>query len=151
MVNRGMRRRDLAFLPLLLTAAPAVALASGKPEEPKVEQGQYIDLSPVALPVVVDNKLINYVFVSTRVNLIASADAMKMREKEPFLRDALVRAGHRTPFTQADDYTRIDEGKLKAALTRDAKTILGARNVTFVAVTSQTPKQRSGIPRPPKP
>lgn len=146
-----MRRRDLALLPLLLAAAPAVALASGAPKEEKVEQGQYIDLSPVALPVVVDGKLVNYVFVSTRVNLTASADAMKMREKEPFLRDALVRAGHRTPFTLATDYTRIDEEKLKAALVRDAKAILGARNVTFAAVTSQTPKQRTGIPRPPKP
>ena len=139
-----MRRRDLALLPFLLAAAPALAHAA----EPVADDGQYVDISPVALPVVVNGKLINYVFVSARVNLTPRADSIRLRDKEPFLRDALVRAGHRTPFTQANDYTRVDEGKLKAALYRDAVAILGQENVAGVAVTQQTPKQRTGIPRP---
>ena len=138
-----MRRRDLALIPLLF-ALPALARA----EEPKVETGQYIDLAPVALPVAANKRLINYIFVSVRVNLSNGADALKLRDKEPFLRDALVRAGHRAPFTLATDYTRIDENKLKAALYRDAVAILGQRNVVSIAVISQTPKQRTGIPRP---
>ena len=141
-MNPRMRRRDLALLPLLL-ALPV----SGRAAEPTVDDGQYIDISPVALPVAQGTHLINYVFVSARVNLSSSADVTKLRDKEPFLRDALVRAGHRTPFTQDNDYTRIDEGKLKAALWRDAVAILGQRNVVSVAVISQTPKQRTGIPR----
>ena len=140
-----MRRRDLALLPVLLFAAPALARGA---EEPKVETGQYIDLAPVALPVTMNKRLINYIFVSVRVNLSNGADALKLRDKEPFLRDALVRAGHRAPFTLATDYTRIDENKLKAALYRDAVAILGQRNVVSIAVISQTPKQRTGIPRP---
>jgi hypothetical protein len=140
-----MRRRDLALLPLLL-ALPAAARA----EEPKVDSGQYIDISPVALPVAVNNKLINYVFVSVRVNLTNGADAIKLRDKEPFLRDALVRAGHRTPFTVATDYTKLDEGRLKSALWPDAQAILGRGNVVSIAIISQTPKQRTGIPRPPQ-
>jgi hypothetical protein len=138
-----MRRRDLALLPLMF-ALPALARA----EESKVETGQYIDLAPVALPVAVNNRLINYIFVSVRVNLANNADAIKLRDKEPFLRDALVRAGHRTPFTLVTDYTKIDENKLKAALYRDAVAILGQRNVVGIVVISQTPKQRTGIPRP---
>lgn len=139
----AMRRRDLALLPLLL-ALPAAARAG----EEKVEAGQYVDISPVALPVAVNGKLINYVFVSVRVNLTAGADAIKLRDKEPFLRDALVRAGHRTPFTVPTDYTRLDEARLKGALWPAARTILGPQNVVSVVVTSQTPKQRTGIPRP---
>ena len=111
--------------------------------------GQYIDLSPIALPIVLDHRLINYVFVQVRINLSPSADAPRLREKEPWFRDALVRAAHRTPFTKATDYTVIDEARMKAALMREAALITPARNLLSVTLISQTPKQRSRLPRPP--
>lgn len=139
------RRQILAALPLLLAAGPALAS-----EEPKKESGaQYVDLSPVALPIVVGGRLVNYVFCALRVNLKPSADAAAMRAKEPWFRDAIVRAGHRTPFTLATDYTKVDEARLKAVLLREAIAIAGAKNILSVTLTSQTPKQRSRLPRPP--
>ena len=45
------------------------------------------------MPIVVDGQLVNYVFVYVRINLKSGADVTKMREKEPFFRDALVRDG----------------------------------------------------------
>lgn len=141
-----MRRRHLlAALPLALAAGAAAASEPAKKEG----GGQYVDLSPVALPIVVNNRLVNYVFVQVRINLSASADAPRVREKEPWFRDALVRAGHRTPFTKATDYTVIDEARMKAALMREAAAIVPARNLLSVSLISQTPKQRSGLPRPP--
>lgn len=143
------RRHLLAAAPFLL-AATAARASEGEGEGAKKEAGQYVDLSPIALPVVVDGRLINYVFVSVRLNLTNAADSVKLRAKEPYFRDALVRAGHRTPFTNPRDYTVIDEAKLKAVMLREAQAIGGARYFTSVTVTSQTPKQRSGLPRPPK-
>ena len=141
-----MRRRQLlAVLPFALAAGSASASAPPK----KAAEGQYVDLSPIALPIVLNNRLINYVFVQVRLNLSKSADAPKIREKEPWFRDALVRAGHRTPFTKATDYTVIDEARMKATLMREAATITPARNLLSVTVVSQTPKQRNGLPRPP--
>ena len=96
-----------------------------------------------------DHRLINYVFVQVRINLSPSADAPRLREKEPWFRDALVRAAHRTPFTKATDYTVIDEARMKAALMREAALITPARNLLSVTLISQTPKQRSRLPRPP--
>lgn len=143
-----MRRRQiLAALPVALAAG--AAHASGGGEGKKEPIGQYVDLAPVALPIVVGGKLINYVFVQVRINLSKSADVPKLREKEPWFRDALVRAAHRTPFTKASDYTVVDEARLKAAMMREAVAIVGARYVASVAINSQTPKQRSGLPRPP--
>ena len=141
-----MRRRHLlAALPLVLAAGTVSAS-----EPPKKESGgQYIDLSPVALPIVLDNRLINYVFVQVRINLSPSADAPKLREKEPWFRDALVRAAHRAPFTKATDYTVIDDVRMKATLMREAALITPARNLLSVTLISQTPKQRSRLPRPP--
>ncbi|MBI1408059.1 MAG: hypothetical protein GC145_18250 [Caulobacter sp.] len=141
------RRHLLAIAPLMLAATAARASEGG--EGKKEAAGQYVDLSPVALPIVVDGRLINYVFVSVRLNLAPSADSVKWRAKEPYFRDALVRAGHRTPFTNPKNYTVIDEARLKSTMLREARAIGGDKYFTSVTVTSQTPKQRSGLPRPP--
>ena len=138
------RRALLALAPALLATA---AQASAPPK--KDSAGQYVDLSPIALPVVVDGRLVNYIFVSLRLNLSPSADSVKLRAKEPWFRDAMVRAGHRSPFTNPKNYLVLDEARLKSTLLREAGAIAGAKNFTSAAVLSMTPKQRSGLPRPP--
>ncbi|MGC8000752.1 hypothetical protein, partial [Salmonella enterica] len=75
------------------------------------------------------------------------ADVPRLREKEPQFRDALVRAGHRTPFTLASDYSKIDTAKLSAALQRDAATIAGPGLIRSVVVTSQSPRRRVATPK----
>lgn len=142
-----LRRQILTALPLAFAATAALANEEGG--EGKKAEERWVDLAPVALPIAVDGKLINYVFCSLRINLTAAADPAKMRVKEPWFRDAIVRAGHRTPFTLATDYTRIDEARLKASLLREAGAIIGARNVASVALMRQDPKQRTRLPRPP--
>ena len=137
-----LRRALIAAAPLALLAT--AVQASEKKE--KVEVGQYVDLSPVALPIVVGGQLVNYVFVYVRINLSSSANTAKLREKEPFFRDALVRAGHRTPFTLAGDLGAVDVPKLTAALTRDASAIAGAGQIRSVVVTSQAPRRRARVP-----
>lgn len=144
------RRTLLAAVPALLLVGSARAAEEKKP--PK-EIGQYVDVSPVALPVVVSGQLINYVFVSVRVQLTSQANAGKWRSKEPYFRDALVRAGHRTPFTKADNFATLDVAKLKAAMMREAVAIAGSKDIASVTITSQTPKRTTGLPKPlpPKP
>ena len=90
------------MLRFLIAAALIFSAPCAQASEPKAEKtevGQYVDLSPVAMPIVVRGALVNYVFVYVRINLTSGANSVKLREKEPFFRDALVRAGHRTPFT----------------------------------------------------
>ncbi|MBV9997373.1 MAG: hypothetical protein JO127_19390 [Caulobacteraceae bacterium] len=133
------RRRLLLSLPLALAAGAAMA----------EQAGQYVDLAPVALPVAADGRLINYVFVYLRINLTGSADMPKLRDKEPYFRDALVRAAHRTPFTRYDDYTRLDEGKLKAALYQAAVAIGGPGSIASIEILpGGGPMRRTGLPKP---
>ena len=141
-----LRRAFIVVLPLL---AAGPALASGKKEEkePK-EVGQYVDLSSVAIPIVVSGQLVNYVFVSLRLLLSAQASSSKLRAKEPYFRDALVRAAHRTPFTDPNDYLVVDAAKLQAAMMRECTAIAGPGNVKAVVIVSQTPKRRLGVPKP---
>jgi hypothetical protein len=142
------------FRRLLILAAPLLVLASGvqagEDKKPK-EVGQYVDLQPVAMPIVVDRQLVNYVFVYVRVNLKFGVDVTKLRDKEPFFRDALVRNAHRTPFIVPGDWQKIDEAKLTAALARDAAAITGPGVVASVVVTSQSPQKNVMPPRPAKP
>jgi hypothetical protein len=139
------RRALIAALPLL---AAAPAMASEEKKSDKGDIGQYVDLASVALPIVVSGQLVNYVFVSLRVVLTSSANAAKLRTKEPFFRDALVKAAHRTPFTNEADYATIDVAKLQAVMLREAIAIGGRDNVKAITVLSQTPKQRVGLPKP---
>jgi hypothetical protein len=136
-----LRRRLISILPLLLLAA-APAAAEDKAKTSK-QVGQYVDLQPVALPIIVDGQLVNYIFVSVRLNLNAGADTSRWRAKEPFFRDALIRASHDTPFTLANDYEKIDAAKLTASLMRAANSIAGPNVVRSVAITSQVPSRRA--------
>jgi hypothetical protein len=139
-----MRRR----LILVVLAAFAVAAPAFAGDQPDARPDDHsVTLSPVALPVIVNGIVVNYVFVTAKVLLSPRADEFTLRDKEPFFRDALVRDAYRTPFLAANDFNRIDEAKLKAALFRDASAIAGAANVRGVAVVSQTPQHF--VPQPP--
>lgn len=135
---------------LLIAAAFALcagdAMAADKPQG-KRDVGQYVDLQPVGLPIVVDRQLVNYVFVYVRINLTSSANVARLREKEPFFRDALVRAGHRTPFTLASDLSAVDTRRLTATLMRDAAAIAGPGQIRSVVVTDQAPRRRPRMPK----
>lgn len=135
----------------LIAAAPALFATAALASEAKGEKGdvgQYVDLQPVALPIVSGGVLVNYVFVSVRINLTSGANAARLREKEPFFRDALVRAGHRTPFTVPSDLSVVDVPRLTATLAREAGAIAGPGQIRSVAVTSQAPRRRLRTPRP---
>jgi hypothetical protein len=135
-----IRRRFIcALAPLLLTGAlPAFA-----EDDAHKQVGQYVDLLPVGMPVVVDGQLVNYVLVNVRLNLAPGADSARWRAKEPYFRDALVRAGHATPFVVPGETARIDTAKLAAALMRAAQTITGPGVVRSVVVTKQVSSRRA--------
>ena len=138
-----MLRRALLAATLALASATAPAAGAAAP----TPVGQYVDLQPVGLPVVVRGQLVNYIFVYVRVNLTPQADVSEVRNKEPFFRDALVRMAHRTPFTRADDYNRIDEARVVAGMTPAAVAIAGPGVVRSVVVTSQAPQHRIANPK----
>jgi hypothetical protein len=136
-----------ALIAALLTFTAVTAQASEPKKEGKGDVGQYVDLQTVGLPIVSGGRLVNYVFVYVRINLTSGANAARLREKEPFFRDALVRVGHRTPFTDPADLSAIDTVKLRAALTREATAIAGPGQILSVVVTSQAPRRRIRQPR----
>ncbi len=132
-----MRRRDLIAATAVLSAVGPAVRAEDAPAG-----GASLSMPGVGLPIIAGGRLRNYVFVSLRLHLGGSATPETMRAKEAYLRDALVRAGHRTPFVVADDWTRVDPVALSASLIRSASTIAGRGSVTRVEIVSQAPRRR---------
>jgi len=138
----------LILLVTLAALSPSTAFAA--PTAAAEESGgQYVDISAVALPVVHERRLVNYVFVEVRLNLARNANAAALREKEPYFRDALVKAGHRRPFVKADDFVTLDEGAIRSAMMTEGARIAGAGAITGVQVVNQAPQRWIAPPRPP--
>ena len=145
-----MRRLTTLALGLLLATAPVQpVLAAGK-DKADASKPQTFALEAVALPVIVNGQLINYVFCNIRLDLYPNADGAKVRDKEQYFRDDLVRAGHRTPFTRKDDYTRVDEAKVRAEILRFAPAVVGPGIVQSAAITKQTSQKLMTLPPVPQ-
>ena len=142
-----MHRLAPVALGLLLAIAPVQPVMAAEKEPPKP---QTFSLEAVALPVIVDGKLINYVFCSITLVLAPNADGAKVRAKEQYFRDDLVRTGHRTPFTRQDDYTKVDEAKVRAEIMRFAPTIVGPGLIQSANITKQSSQKMLTLPPVPQ-
>jgi len=135
------------FCLLLLVLAWGGSAQAAGAAKPAGKGPAFLELAPTGLPVIVDGRVKNYVFIQARLLPAPGADLIKLREKEPYYRDALVRAAHRTPFTKAGDWTVLDEAKLEAVLLAEARRIGGARSFSGAELVKQTPRRRTGMPQ----
>lgn len=141
-----MRRRDLiaAGTAVALSGAASAAIASSEKTEESTGDPT-VALSGVGLPVIVDGRLRNYVFVTIKLTLGAGQTAEAIRSKDPYFRDALVRTAHQAPFVIPGDLTKLHEPAINAAILAIGEVVVGKGAVTKSEVTSQVPRRRTGI------
>ena len=144
-MRRSLAPSVAALAAVAMLAGPVRAAGGGEKKDKPDER--VVNVSTVAAPIVWRGRLVNYVFVTTRLKLAPGADKEKLSAGEPYYRDALVRVAHRTPFIDEHDLTRVDERALTFALLREAARIAGPRAFIAAEVVSQQPRQRSGLPR----
>lgn len=138
----SMNRRSL-ILAVAGAALSGPALASPSAETPA--QPASFNLTGVGLPIIVGGRVRNYVFTELKLHLGEGQALDAVRAKEPYLRDALVRAGHRTPFVLADDWNRLDTAALSASLIRAADSLIGKGAIVRVEVVSQAARRRTTV------
>lgn len=138
-----MQRRALIQAGAILTAA-AVA-GSARASEKAAPAAATVNMTGVGLPIIVDGRVRNYVFIVLKLHLGPGHTVEAVRAKEAYLRDALIRAGHRTPFVLPDTWVALDTAALSASLIRSASTLVGRGAVARVEVVSQTPRRRTGM------
>lgn len=121
------------------------AQAGGGKADAKPSGLDHLELAPTGLPVIVNGKIKNYVFVQVRLLPAPGAELIKLRVKEPYYRDALVRAAHRAPFNSPADWTLLDEHRLEATLLAEARRISGPKSFKAAELVKQTPRRRTGM------
>lgn len=137
-----MNRRAL-ILAVAGAALSGPALASPSAETPA--QPVSFSLTGVGLPIIVGGRVRNYIFVVLKLHLGQGHALDAVRAKEPYLRDALVRAGHRSPFVLADDWNQVDAEALSASLIRSADALIGKGAIARVEVVSQAARRRTTV------
>jgi hypothetical protein len=131
--------RRLLFLTALLLGTPALA------SEAPPQTSPTLLMNPAPLPVTRNGRLVNYVFVTLRLVCRPGADMVKIRAKEPFFRDALVRAAARQSLAEADN-VHVDLAKLRAVVLRDAPAIIGPGQITDVRIVKQEAQKKFVAP-----
>lgn len=138
-----MQRRALIKAGAILTASTVAGAVQAS--EKAAPAAAVLNLPGMGLPVITDGRVRNYVFIVLKLHLGPAHTVEAVRAKEAHLRDALVRAGHRTPFVLPDTWVALDTTALSASLIRSASTLVGRGAVTRVEVVSQSPRRRTGM------
>lgn len=124
-----------------MTAAPAFA----RSEKKKEGEGQALDptykLGSMTIPIIVNGKVVNYVFVALTLKLSSGADVEGFKAQEPALRDSIMRASYRAPFVRQDTWQEVDGPRLQAFVLGQCAILFGKGKVASVEIVKQIPRQ----------
>jgi hypothetical protein len=129
----------------LANASGPSAKAASKGEEGEAFSSRSMDAPYLAVPVVREGQLVNYLFVSIRVEIGGGVDLWRTRERAHFLRDALVRASHANDLSNPNDPNLLNEARAIEVYRAAAVQALGERAVAGVSIVASYSSQGSGI------
>lgn len=137
---------------LLAGLANAAGGGSGHGGKAKAEEGEggstssrSMDAPYLAVPVVRDGVLVNYLFVSIRIEIASGVDLWQTRERAHFLRDALVRASHRADLVDPSNSNALNEARALEVYRAAAIQTLGERAVGPITIVATYSSQGSGV------
>lgn len=145
-------RVSLLLLVLVLVAVPRAesALAAEPPPAAGGGTNARLDLSGIGLPILRDGKIVNFVFIRARVELVPGLTPAEIEAREPFIRAGLVRTAYRTPLNASNDLMAVDRKRFEAALLKEAKAAFGASQVRSVLLRDQKAQKRVFLPPEPR-
>lgn len=135
----------LAGLAVSTAGAEAAKSKAGEGGESAELSSRSMDAPYLAVPVVRDGQLVNYLFVSIRIEIAQGVDLWGTRERAHFLRDALVRASHASDLSRPDDPNALDEARALQAYRAAAVQALGERAVGQISIVATYSSLGSGI------
>jgi flagellar basal body-associated protein FliL len=121
------------------------AKEKGEAEEGAELSSRSMDAPYLAVPVVRDGTLVNYLFVSIRIEVANGVDLWQTRERAHFLRDALVRASHAHDLADPNNTNALNEARALEVYRAAAIQALGERAVGQVSIVATYSSQGSGV------
>jgi hypothetical protein len=143
-------KRAIAMALIASTLLAGLANASAPTAKAKTEEGsgatpRSLEAPYLAVPVLRNGQMVNYLFVSVRIEIAAGVDLWRTRERAHFLRDALVRVSHTGDLADPEDINALDETRAIAAYRATAVQVLGADAVGAVTIVATYSSRGSGI------
>lgn len=126
-------------------SGPSKAKEKGEAEEGAQTSGRSMDAPYLAVPVVRNGQLVNYLFVSIRIEITQGVDLWRTREKAHFLRDYLVRASHANDLVDPNDSNALNEARALEVYRAAAIQALGENAVGPITIVATYSSQGSGI------
>ena len=125
-----------AFMPALRAAEEGAAKSEGKDGAPKKgAPGTNVDMPYLMAPMTdAGGKLSGYAYLSTRLTAASEANALLVRDKLPFIQDAMVRDVNSAGIATADDPEKVDVPAVEKRLLADAAKVMGAGKVKLITV-----------------
>lgn len=136
---------------LLAGLANSGALAAAGHEKTKEGEGEAattsrsMDAPYLAVPVIRNGQLNNYIFVSLRIEVSPNVDLWATRERAHFLRDALVRASHSSDLSDPNDPNALNQARALEVYRAAAIASLGERAVGPVTIVATYSSRGSGV------
>jgi len=118
----------------LMMAASAVRAD----ESAKAATDPSVQLANIGIPVFVGHTVSNYLFISIKIHLTASAPEAKFRDMEPYFRDAAVRAASKTSFADPKRSDKLDVPRFQAAMVGAFAQVTGPGMIKSVEVVEQS-------------
>jgi hypothetical protein len=145
-----MRKAAIPVLLMLALVAPSFAAeekGAAKPAEGKAGEGHSsegksgetkkggkpgtnVDMPYLIAPLTdADGKLIGYAYLSSRLTAMSDTIGLAVRDKLPFIQDAMLRDVNAEPISTADDPEKVDIQGVEKRLFSDAAKVMGAGKV----------------------
>jgi hypothetical protein len=116
------------------TTAPSTAPIYGAGVLKEPSPGTAVEMPYLIAPVVVDEKLVAYAYVSSNIIAASPSAAIDIRDKTPFIQDAYVRDVNATPIGMASDPATVDGNALAIRMLADARKVVGASKAVGVKI-----------------
>ncbi len=148
-------KRAIAMALIASTLLAGLANSSASASGPAPKEGaegeasgasaRSMDAPYLAVPVIRDGVLTNYLFVSLRIEITNNVDLWATREKAHFLRDALVRASHASDLSDANDTNALNQARALEVYRAAAISTLGERAVGPITVVASYSSRGGGV------
>lgn len=131
-----------AYFAGLFEAPPERAAGAVEPIEaapPDLSKIAYFRLTSLMVPAVRGGRFRNYLSFDLQIEVADEATAIGLREREPFLRDALLRSFSKDPVETRDGPADFDSTALRQRLTEVIQGVVGADIATGVLIIRVLP------------
>ncbi len=135
-VQKAQIARIFSLFVLLFSAVYSISdsRAAGSDDVPDTSGPSYIDVPWLTAPVLYKGVVRSYVIFEIKLQVASNSDAEEVMVQMPRLRDAFLRALHRSSIVRNDGSGALDFDSISQRLKKSANKVLGEEKINQVLI-----------------